>query len=168
MEIWRDGVQRVDVVASAYDVPLPDASADTVLLLEVLEHLERLADGVAEGARLLAPGGHLIATTPFFWPVHDERDFFRYAPGGLRFLVEEAGLEVVEIAPLAGVWSTISLQLGYALERYRRSALAPVVDAVSAGAQWAAARWERVDFQPKFSWNHLVVARKPGAGDSTS
>jgi len=27
--------------------------------------------------------------------------------------------------------------------------------------QWLASRWERVDRQPKFSWNHLVVGRRP-------
>src|SRR5690242_1785258 len=58
----------VDVVATAYDIPLPDGDAQTVLMTEVLEHLERPADAVAECFRLLAPGGHLIATTPMFWP----------------------------------------------------------------------------------------------------
>jgi hypothetical protein len=29
--------------------------------------------------------------------------------------------------------------------------------------QWAARRWERIDNQPKFSWNHLIVGRRPPA-----
>ena len=157
-----DGIDRVDVIASAYDVPLPDGHADTVLLAEVLEHLEDPGRGLAECVRLLTPGGHLIVTTPFFWPVHDARDFYRYAPGGLRYLLEEAGLEVVEIVPLSGVWGTVSLHVSYALERYRRRPVAPAVDAVMSGIQWLAARLDLVDFQPKFSWNHLAVARKPG------
>ena len=157
-----EGVDQVDVIATAYDVPLPDGHADTVLLAEVLEHLEDPGRGLAECVRLLAPGGHLILTTPFFWPVHDARDFYRYAPGGLRYLLEQAGLEVVEIVPLSGVWGTVSLQVSYALERYRRRPVAPAVDAVMSGIQWRAARLDQVDFQPKFSWNHLAVARKPG------
>jgi SAM-dependent methyltransferase len=160
-----DGVDRVDLIATAYDVPLPDDHADTVLLAEVLEHLEDPGRGLAECARLLKTGGHLIVTTPFFWPVHDQRDFYRYAPGGLRYLLEEAGLEVVEIVPLSGVWGTVSLQVSYALERYRRGPAAPVVDAVASGIQWLAARFDQVDFQPKFSWNHLAVARKPETVD---
>jgi SAM-dependent methyltransferase len=152
-----DGIDRVDVIASAYDVPLPDGHADTVLLAEVLEHLEDPGRGLAECVRLLTPGGHLIVTTSFFW-----RDFYRYAPGGLRYLLEEAGLEVVEIVPLSGVWGTVSLHVSYALERYRRRPVAPAVDAVMSGIQWLAARLDLVDFQPKFSWNHLAVARKPG------
>ena len=156
-----DGVDRVDVIASAYEVPLPDGHADTVLLAEVLEHLEDPARGLAECARLLKPGGHLIMTTPFFWPVHDERDFYRYAPGGLRFLLEQAGLEVVEIVPLSGVWGTVSLQVSYALARNRRGPTAPAGDALASALQWLAARLDRVNFQPKFSWNHLAVGRKP-------
>jgi SAM-dependent methyltransferase len=157
------GVDRVDVIASAYDVPLPDRHAATVLLSEVLEHLERPEDALRECFRLLEPGGHVIVTTPFFWPVHDERDFFRYAPGGLRYLLDATGFELVELLPLGGAWTTMSLELGYALERFRRGPATPLVDGFTVGAQWLAERLERLDFQPKFSWNHLVVGRRPEA-----
>ncbi|MDQ4019095.1 MAG: methyltransferase domain-containing protein [Actinomycetota bacterium] len=157
------GVDRVDVIASAYDVPLPDRHSATVLLSEVLEHLERPEDALRECFRLLEPGGHVIVTTPFFWPVHDERDFFRYAPGGLRYLLDATGFELVELLPLGGAWTTMSLELGYALERFRRGPATPLVDGVTVGAQWLAERLERLDFQPKFSWNHLVVGRRPEA-----
>ena len=93
--------------------------------------------------------------------VHDERDFYRFAPGGLRFLLEQAGLEVVEIVPLSGVWGTVSLQVSYALARNRRGPTAPAGDALASALQWLAARLDRVNFQPKFSWNHLAVGRKP-------
>ena len=168
VEKWRDGVRRVDVLATAYDVPLPDAHAATILLSEVLEHLERPEEGLRECYRLLEPGGHLILTTPFMWPIHDERDFFRYAPGGLRFLLESARFEVVELVPLAGIWTTLSLHLGYALQRYRKGPGTPVVDGLIASAQWLAARWEHVDFQPKFSWNHLAIARRPTEGQAAA
>ena len=159
----REGADRVDVVATAYDVPLPDGSVGTVLLSEVLEHLERPEEALRECFRLLEPGGHVIVTTPFFWPVHDERDFFRYAPGGLRHLLESAGFEVVDLVPLGGAWTTISLELGYALERFRKGPAAPIVDGATLAAQWLGERLERLDFQPKFSWNHLAVGRRPEA-----
>jgi len=153
--------QVVDVIATAYSIPLPDAGAQTILLTEVLEHLERPGDAVAECLRLLEPGGHLIATTPLFWPVHDARDFYRYTPQGLRYLLETAGFEVVELEPLGGLWSTVAVELSYGLQRYRRPWSAPAVDATCRSMQWLASRWERVDRQPKFSWNHLVVGRRP-------
>jgi SAM-dependent methyltransferase len=152
----------VDLIASAYEIPLDDGYAQTVLMSAVLEHLERPVRALAEAHRLLAPGGHLIMTAPLFWPLHEQpRDYFRYTPHGFRFLLEDAGFEVVEIVPLSGVWTTISLELSYALRRYRKGPLTLVVDGLTIAAQWLAARWELVDFQPKFSWSHLVVALRP-------
>jgi len=41
-------------------VPLPDASADVVLLSQTLHHAADPAHALAEAARLLRPGGHLL------------------------------------------------------------------------------------------------------------
>jgi hypothetical protein len=67
----------------------------------------------------------------------------------------------VELHPLAGAWTTFSLELSYALRRYQRGLARPVVGGVMRFAQWAAGRWDRVDFQPRFSWSHLAIAHKP-------
>jgi SAM-dependent methyltransferase len=155
---------KIDVVATAYEIPLPDGHADTLLMSAVLEHLEEPAVALREARRLLAPGGHAILTAPFIWPVHEApRDFFRYSPFGLRHLIEEAGFEVLEVVPLAGAWTTFSLELSYALRKYRRRGLTPLVNTVMRSSQWAAARWDRVDYQPRFSWSHLAIARAASA-----
>ena len=152
----------VDVLATAYDVPLPDESADTILVTSVLEHLEEPDRALREFHRLLKHDGHLILTAPFIWHVHEEpRDFFRYSPYGLRYLLEKAQLEVVEVQPLAGAWTTFSIEISYALRRYRGSLAGPIVNGITRSVQWLGGRWDRVDFQPKFSWSHLAVARRP-------
>lgn len=152
----------VDVIAGAYEIPLEDGSADTILMTSVLEHLEEPQRAISESRRLLGPAGHLIITAPFIWPLHAQpRDFFRYTPHSLRFLLEYAGFELVEIEPLSGVWKTLSLEVSYALRRYRKGAATPAVDGLTWLVQWLGARWELVDFQPKFSWSHLAVARVP-------
>lgn len=152
----------VDVLATAYEIPLEDASIDTVLMTAVLEHLEEPDRAIAECRRLLKPGGHLIITAPFIWPLHAEpRDFFRYSPHGLRFLLESEGFDVVEVEPNAGAWKTFALELSYVLRRYRKGLATPVVDGLTRFIQWGGARWELVDYQPKFSWSHLAVGRLP-------
>ena len=78
----------VDVLSTAYDIPLEDASFNTVLMSEVLSISKHRAEAIAEAHRLLAPGGWLIATTPFVWVMNEEpRDFFRYTPYALEWLL---------------------------------------------------------------------------------
>lgn len=51
------------VVGDLAAPPLAAASADVVLLADVIEHVASPAAVVAEGARLLRPGGHLFVNT---------------------------------------------------------------------------------------------------------
>jgi ubiquinone/menaquinone biosynthesis C-methylase UbiE len=51
-------------VASVYALPFADATFDVVACTEVLEHLERPAEALAELHRVCEPGGHLVLTVP--------------------------------------------------------------------------------------------------------
>jgi SAM-dependent methyltransferase len=152
----------VDVIATAYDIPLEGGSFDTVLMTEVLEHLERPGDALAETMRLLRPGGKLILTTPFIWPLHEEpRDFYRYTPHGLRHLLSTAGFVDVEVTPLAGQWSTLALLSGHALRRSPARRLGPLFRGYVRARHGLAAWMDELHFRPWYSWNHMAVARKP-------
>jgi ubiquinone/menaquinone biosynthesis C-methylase UbiE len=51
--------------ADVEEIPLPDASFDIILSVEVLRHLPRSAQTIAEMSRLLKPGGFaLVTATP--------------------------------------------------------------------------------------------------------
>lgn len=54
---------------SVYQLDLPDASVDCVVMQEVIEHLEGAALAVKEINRVLKPGGAFIVTTPhpYYW-----------------------------------------------------------------------------------------------------
>jgi SAM-dependent methyltransferase len=151
----------VDVVASAFDIPLEDETFDTALLTELLEHIERPADVLAEVNRLLRPGGSIILTTPFMWPLHEEpRDFFRYSPHGLRELLGAAGFEQIEIRPLAGQWTTLAIFSGYALRESPARRLGGLLERYIRLRHAIAVRMDERWFRPWFSWNHIAVARK--------
>lgn len=87
-------------VAARADVgrlPLAAESVDGVLLLDVLERLDDDRAPVAEAARVLRPGGLLLAATPAgprLWSVHDEMAGHRrrYTVDGLVALVTGVGL----------------------------------------------------------------------------
>jgi SAM-dependent methyltransferase len=53
--------------ASGAALPVEDATADLVVLVEAIEHLDDAGvDGVlGEARRITRPGGHLLITTPF-------------------------------------------------------------------------------------------------------
>lgn len=106
-------LRHVDLLADAARLPFPDATFDTVLCTELLEHVLDPVRCVLEVRRVLRPGGTLILTTPFFYWVHEApHDYYRYTPYALRSMVHRAGLEVVDfrtrgnvITVVIDVWS---------------------------------------------------------------
>jgi len=89
---------RPDVICSALRLPFADRSFETVVSTEVLEHVPDPLRTLKEMRRVLKPGGHLILSTPMYWPRHEvPYDFFRYPYDGLLYLLKEAGFELVRI-----------------------------------------------------------------------
>ncbi len=77
-------------------VPLPDASADLILSIQVLEHVVDLDAYLSECHRLLKPGGLLLLSTHGFWVYHPyPTDVRRWTCWGLKFEIERFGFEVV-------------------------------------------------------------------------
>jgi len=103
---------RPAVVGSADLLPFLGECFQGVICTEVLEHLSDPRCCLREIGRVLAPGGHLYLTAPMLWSLHYEpHDYFRFTGHGLRFLVEEAGLDVVRVEPLGGLISFVSMRL---------------------------------------------------------
>lgn len=76
------------IFGDAQSLPLQDNSVDTVILLDVLEHLARPEKAVAEIWRVMRPGGYFILQVPFLYPLHDEPlDFQRWTEHGLLNVV---------------------------------------------------------------------------------
>jgi SAM-dependent methyltransferase len=106
------GARRPDLYYDGSRLPFEDASFDTVISIQVLEHTPRPLPLLHEMSRVLRPGGLLILSAPFSGRLHEEPfDFFRYTPHGLRAMCREAGLEVTEVWDQGNFWSVIGHKL---------------------------------------------------------
>lgn len=162
---------RADLCGDAAAIPLVSASFDTVLCTELLEHVPDPDAVASEIARVLRPGGVVLCTAPFAYPVHDPHDYFRYSPDGVAALFVRNGLEVVEVRPLSGTGLTLAIlfnvfwfDIGFMWTKWLypvgvllRPVLLLLVGLVNA-LGWAA---ERLLPSRHLSFNHLTVARKP-------
>ncbi len=80
-----------------------DASADTILATDVIEHLSKPNAFFLEVARVMRPGGYLIVNSPFMYPIHEApHDFHRYTPFAYKAMAAEAGLEIVNLRSIGG------------------------------------------------------------------
>jgi SAM-dependent methyltransferase len=70
---------EIDLIGDAHHLPFPDASVDAVVCTEVFEHLVDPPAAAREIVRVLKPGGRLVLTTRFCFPLHDRpADFWRF------------------------------------------------------------------------------------------
>jgi SAM-dependent methyltransferase len=166
------GLEDVDIVASAYEIPVPDSTYDTVLCTCVLEHLEEPARALADAHRVLVDGGLAIYTVPFIWHLHEEpRDFYRFTRHGLVHLFAQAGFEIDEIRSIGGFWVAFGQEFAYYVYRLNRGPLrrARVVPAIAIAIQRIASMLDRVDRGEMWPSHYLVIAHaikerpKPGS-----
>jgi SAM-dependent methyltransferase len=102
---------KPEVYGDAQHLPFADQSFDAVVCTQVLEHLARPDKVVGELARVLRPGGLALVSVPFFYNLHLEpHDYFRFSPYGIRYLLEDHGLAVLEIRGQGGI-GTLLVQM---------------------------------------------------------
>ncbi len=111
LDVAKDGLQAARIGwgepvfgASVQSIPLPDASVDAVITLDVLQHLPLgSGDGVALGEfrRVLRPGGWLlIRTNAQAWPrIPDDPtfNFHKYSTRELRETLRRSGFRTRRI-----------------------------------------------------------------------
>jgi SAM-dependent methyltransferase len=148
---------HVDIVSSGYDIPVPDASFDTVLHTSVLEHMEDPERALRECARILKPTGHIIFAVPFIWHVHEApRDFFRFTSLGMEYLFKRTGFQLRELTPVCGFWGTFGQMLAYKLYKYRFLKAYPrLTDKLGLVLQLGAYVADRLDFDDE--WPAMLV-----------
>jgi SAM-dependent methyltransferase len=119
----KKGFDRL-VCADLSRIPFAPGSFDTVMALDVIEHLDDEVGFLRAASELCSPDGVLIIAVPAFqwmWSQHDEtfQHRRRYNARQLRSTLEGAGLEVERLTytnlfpfPLVALWRLVSHRLG--------------------------------------------------------
>jgi SAM-dependent methyltransferase len=137
---------------------------DTIIYLNVLEHIEHDIEELKITAAALRPGGHTLVFGPGLQRLYSELDYNaghyrRYSVSGLRKVAEEAGLEVVMIK----YFDVLGVLPYYVVYRLLRS------QAISGSTMWGYDRVlvpvsrliQRILRRPPLGKNVILVARKP-------
>jgi SAM-dependent methyltransferase len=134
-------------------LPLASGSADLVLALDVIEHLDDDAAALRELARIARPGGHVLVHVPAFPILWTDKDALnhhrrRYRRRQLAALVERAGLAIRHLSylnafPFPAALARAGLQ---ALAGRGRTAVPPSTAVV-----------ERL-YRPPWALNQLLLA----------
>jgi SAM-dependent methyltransferase len=166
------------VVGDGCALEQPDDRYDTVLSIQVLEHVFEPMQMMSELHRVARPGGTIVVMVPQTANIHHAPNHFQNLT---RFWLEEAArrldAEVVEYHALGGAWSTIASRLllqypaalrvgGYAYADARRGwrfwALFPLGVVVSAVTFPLAMLLSAGDLEEEAN-NHIMVLRKRAA-----
>ncbi len=98
----------VHIVADAHALPFSESSFSIVLSTEMLEHVKNPQKVIHEIQRVLRPGGKVLLTTRFVFPIHDAPgDFFRFTKYGLAYLFRD--WKDVSIVPDTRPFETIAV-----------------------------------------------------------
>jgi SAM-dependent methyltransferase len=142
---------------------LGNATFDTALMVNVLEHIEDDVAALRSLRGRLCDGGHVVVFSPAFNALYSSFDadighYRRYTRTSLRRVIRDADLELVELryvnAPGALAWYVVATRLGQRptegwLTRLYDRAAVPVV------------RRMEGRFQPPFGQSLLAVGRRP-------
>jgi SAM-dependent methyltransferase len=101
---------KPDHVADAHHMPFIDGEFETVVCVEIFEHFRDPQLVAQEINRILKPGGVLILTTRFIFPLHNTPfDFWRFTKYGLQEIFKD--WNIVELIPDTKSFSTIGVLL---------------------------------------------------------
>lgn len=113
--------RRTDAEFATFDgvhLPLGDGEADAVYCKQVLEHVREPGPLLGDVARVLRPGGLLGGSTSQLEPFHS-LSTANPTPYGLKLLLDDAGLELVELR--AGIDSlALIVNRGIGMRRFTR------------------------------------------------
>lgn len=105
-----DPARKPDIVGDAHNLPFKDGKFEVILCTEMLEHTKDPFQVERELRRVMSPGGILILSTRFVFPLHDApNDYWRFTKYGLKQLFRE--WDMIETQAETKSFSTIGVLL---------------------------------------------------------
>ena len=157
-DVVQSSDRRVDIICPATMITLDDASVDTVLCTQVIEHVADHRGLIGEAFRVLRKGGALILSGPMYWHLHEEPyDFFRFTKHGFRLILEDAGFAIDSIEGNGGKWATCGQVLIHTIQGSRRLNRPLVIRTINRIFAYLDDR--TTDFVN--TMNYVVLAHKP-------
>lgn len=141
-------------------VPLPDASADMILLFQAITDVPYPVEVLREARRLLRSDGRLLVFESMAYPEHDAPyDYYRLMPEGLRVLARDAGLQVHECMPMGGLFTRFaSLWNTFVMGQLKRHALLrPLARVGIAGGNLFCCGLDRLASHPRLASDYLAI-----------
>jgi SAM-dependent methyltransferase len=136
------GNPHADLHGSIDAIPVPDASFDVVLCLQVLEHVPDPDAAVRELRRVVKDGGRVLLSTHGIYPFHpNPDDLWRWTHQGLeRLFLTNAEWGSVRVRPGAGTAATVAMLVAHVVDllakrAHLRPAGAPVVWVLNTGGE---------------------------------
>jgi SAM-dependent methyltransferase len=84
-----------DIIYDGKMLPISDECIDSVVCMQVFEHVFEPERFLSEVNRVLKLDGKLLITLPFVWNEHEQpNDFARYSSFGIRYLLNKFGFEI--------------------------------------------------------------------------
>jgi SAM-dependent methyltransferase len=100
-------LDNIDIVSPAENIPQNNSTFDSVVAIEVFEHVRDMKQCIKECARLLKPGGVLYFTMPFMFHIHaDPSDFRRLTKDGIKAYLDN-NFEISEISYYGNAFNVI-------------------------------------------------------------
>ena len=107
--------EKCDIVADVENkIPIGDGSFDTVIALNILEHIYNYQGFLSEIHRILKPGGQVILGVPFLVQVHPSPyDYFRYTSFSLEKIMTTSQFTEISIKSLGTGPGSALAQIAY-------------------------------------------------------
>ncbi|MHC2995804.1 MAG: class I SAM-dependent methyltransferase [Candidatus Atribacteria bacterium] len=90
-------LKKADYFYDGKIFPFNDSEFDSIIIIQVFEHVFNPEEFLSEVNRVLKMGGVMLITVPFLWDEHEQPfDYARYSSFGLKFILKKSGFEIVE------------------------------------------------------------------------